>query len=138
MRDYPGYPEIVVIAFPKCGTKTLNKCFTSLGYKVFDVQQVINRNFLSVNQFQLAAFDKVFDDYGKGKIEFAELAKAVWESNKYDVIIKPAGLFWKEMSDHWPKAKLINMVREVESWKASLKGMMQQVRASKDHLFHKL
>ena len=29
-RDYPGYPEIVVIALPKCGTKTLNKCFTQV------------------------------------------------------------------------------------------------------------
>ena len=71
----------------------------------------------------------MFDNYGKEKIDFAELARVVWESNKYDVIIEPAGLFWKEMSDHWPKSKLINMVRDVQSWKASLKGMMQQGRA---------
>ena len=43
-REYPGYPEVVVIALPKCGTKTLNKCFTSLGYNVFDVQQVRFKN----------------------------------------------------------------------------------------------
>ena len=62
------------------------------------------------------------------------MAYQVWESNKYDVIIEPAGLFWKEMSDHWPKAKLINIVRDVESWKASLKGMMQQGIGSKSDI----
>ena len=56
-REYPGYPEVVVIALPKCGTKTMNKCFTSLGYKVFDVQQVRSiqkknaRLLLSVTKF---------------------------------------------------------------------------------------
>ena len=32
-KEYPGYPEYVVITLPKQGTKTMNKCFTSLGYK---------------------------------------------------------------------------------------------------------
>ena len=32
-KEYLGYPEYVVITLPKCGTKTMNKCFTSLGYK---------------------------------------------------------------------------------------------------------
>ena len=106
-RDYPGYPEIVVIALPKCGTKTLNKCFTELGYKVFDVQQ-------------LPAFHAQLDAYGTKKIDFGELAK-IWEENEYDVIIEPAGLYWVEMSQHWPKTKLINLVRDVVSWERSLK-----------------
>ena len=74
-KEYPGYPQIVVIALPKCGTKTLNKCFTTLGYKVFDVQQV-------------PGFSPVIDNYGKNKIEFAEMAKTIWEDNKYDVVIE--------------------------------------------------
>ena len=32
-KEYPGYPEYVVITLPKQGTKTINKCFSSLGYK---------------------------------------------------------------------------------------------------------
>lgn len=32
-KEYLGYPEYVVITLPKCGTKTMNKCFSSLGYK---------------------------------------------------------------------------------------------------------
>ena len=32
-KKYPGYPEYVVITLPKQGTKTMNKCFASLGYK---------------------------------------------------------------------------------------------------------
>ena len=39
-QEYRGYPEYVVIALPKSGTKTMNKCFTSLGYKVFDIIHV--------------------------------------------------------------------------------------------------
>ena len=112
-RDYPGYPEIVVIALPKSGTKTLNKCFTNLGYKVFDVQQ-------------LPGFSQTFDDYGKGKIKFAEMAKTIWEENEYDVIIEPSGLYWTEMADHWQKTKFINLVRDVESWQVSLKEKSNQ------------
>ena len=107
-KEYPGFPQIVVIAFPKCGTKTLNKCFTRLGYKVFDVQQV-------------PGFSHVFDDYGKNKIEFDEMAKKVWEENKYDVVIEPSALYWHEMAQHWPEAKFINLVRDVDSWQVSLK-----------------
>ena len=32
-KEYPGYPEYVVITLPKQGTKTINKCCSSLGYK---------------------------------------------------------------------------------------------------------
>ena len=117
-REYPGYPEIVVIAFPKCGTKTLNKCFTSLGYKVFDVEQ-------------LAGYAHTFDDYGKQKIEFAEMAKTVWEENEYDVIIEPAGLYWTEMADYWPKTKFINITRDVESWQESLKDRSRHIVLTK-------
>ena len=59
LNDYVKY---VVIAWPKCGTKSMNKCFTSLGYKVFDVPQV-------------AAYTESLDLYGRQKISFAELAK---------------------------------------------------------------
>ena len=40
MSKYPGYPQYIIAAFPKCGTKTINKVFTELGYKVFDVMQM--------------------------------------------------------------------------------------------------
>ena len=77
-QEYPGYPQVVIIALPKCGTKTLNKCFSSLGYKVFDVQQ-------------LPGFSPIVDRYGKNEIEFAEMAKTIWEDNQYDVIIELKG-----------------------------------------------
>jgi len=73
----------------------MNKCFTCLGYKVFDVMQMNNHA-------------KEFDDYGTGKIDFAEFAK-IWEDNHYDVIIEPAGLYWFEMAPHWPKTKFIQL-----------------------------
>ena len=103
-KEYPGYPEYVVITLPKCGTKTMNKCFTSLGYKgklghgrgpytcltVFPAV-IIGcifkwHNFQSYSVFDIMQandFAKEFDDYGKEKIEFAQLAK-IWEDNKYE------------------------------------------------------
>ena len=36
-------------------------------------------------------FAKEFDDYGKEKIEFAELAK-IWEDNKYEVWVSQSNV----------------------------------------------
>lgn len=77
------------------------------------------------------------------------MAAKVWEENKYDVIIEPAGIYWHEMAEHWPKVifctnqkllsnkiqtKFINIVRDVESWKASLKGFIGQLYEMPDDL----
>ena len=35
------------------------------------------------------------------------MAAKVWEQNKYDVILEPAGIYWHEMAQHWPKVSLI-------------------------------
>lgn len=109
-KEYPGYPEYVVITLPKQGTKTMNKCFTSLGYRVFDIMQ-------------LNDFAKEFDDYGKEKIQFAELAK-IWEDNKFEVIIEPSALFWHEMVQHWPKTKFIQLTRDMAGFKQSIQGFL--------------
>jgi hypothetical protein len=58
------------------------------------------------------------DAYGREKIEFCELA-VIWENNKYDVIIEPAGLMMYEMMTHWPNTKFIHMTRDPEQWKTS-------------------
>ena len=71
---YRGYPAYVIIALPKCGTKSMGKCFAHLGYKVFDITQMNDH----VEQFNA---------YGRKKMQFADFAKAVWEDNEYDVII---------------------------------------------------
>ena len=67
----------------------------------------------------------MFDDYGTKKIEFDQLAKQVWEDNQFDVIIEPAGLYWYEMAQHWPEAKFINLVRDVDNWAVSLKEFVK-------------
>jgi len=109
-NHYPGYPRYVVIAFPKTGTKTLHQIFHSLGYKVFDVHSTPD-------------YAKEFNQFGKEEIEFAELAK-IFEENKYDVVIEPAGILWTYMVKHWPKTKFIHVTRDEESWKKSFTGFM--------------
>ena len=125
--EYPGFPEYVIISLPKCGTKTMNKCFSSLGFKVFDVMQVkISFTDLKLKFRQINNHAKEFDDYGTKKTRFAELAK-IWEDNKYDVIIEPAGLYWLEMSKHWPKTKFIQLCRDVDNWDQSVSGFMKTI-----------
>ena len=68
---------------------------------------------------QLNDFAKQFHDYGTEKIQFSQLAK-IWEDNKYEVIIEPSALYWKEMAEHWPKTKFIHLIRDLDGWKKSL------------------
>jgi len=121
---YPGYPRYVVVAMWKCGTKTLNEVFTSLGFKVFDLMQ-------------MSDYAKEFNQFGKEEIDFAQLAK-IWEENEVDVIIEPAGLYWNWMVDHWPKTKFIHAVRDEASWKKSYSEFSQMVYSQKTGLEHLL
>ena len=70
--------------------------------------------------FQIGAYWETFEQHGKKQISFAEMAKTIWEDNKYDVVIEPAGLYWYEMSQIWPNTKFIHLYRDVESWSRSL------------------
>ena len=55
MSEYPGHPRYVVVAMPKSGTKTMNKVFRQLGFKVFDIfelcdhAELVSRVFFSRN-----------------------------------------------------------------------------------------
>ena len=43
------------------------------------------------------------------------------------MIIEPAGLYWLEMSQHWPNTKFIQLCRDVESWEQSVSGFMKTI-----------
>jgi len=111
---YPGYPKFVVISMPKCGTKTMNAVFKSLGYKVFDYFEILDNA-------------KYFNAYGKGFIEFDEMARKIWLENEFDVIIEPAGIFWTEMVDLWPETKFIHLNRDFVAWKKSFEDFHKVV-----------
>ena len=32
-KTHPGYPQYVIVSMMKSGTKSMNKCFKSLGYR---------------------------------------------------------------------------------------------------------
>ena len=119
-REYPGYPLVVIPALVKCGNQTLNKCFEILGYKVCGMAQI-------------PSLSQAMADYGTGKINFPEMAKIAWEDNEYDVIIEPSGLYFKEMAEHWPKTKFINLVRDPIEFKQSLEVL--QCRLSENFHF---
>ena len=52
---------------------------------------------------------------------------SLFEDNKYDVIIEPAGLYWLEMANHWPKTKFIQLVRDIESWETSASNFLKAI-----------
>ena len=52
---------------------------------------------------------------------------SLFEDNKYDVIIEPAGLYWLEMAQHWPKTKFIQLVRDIESWETSASNFLKAI-----------
>jgi len=105
-KGYIGYPEYVVLAMPKSGTKSVNKMFTNLGYKVHDI-------------FEFFDTADYFLQYGEEKISFGEYAKHAFEDPGFNVIIEPAGVMWMDMVKHWPKTKFIQLVRDEDSWKKS-------------------
>ena len=50
--------------------------------------------------FQIGSCWKTFE-HGKKQIPFAEMAKTIWDDNKFDVVIGPAGLYLYEISQMW-------------------------------------
>merc|ERR1712168_519040 len=124
MSKYPGYPQFVILAMPKSGTKTMGAALSSLGFKVFDVMQAMEHA-------------KTLNQFGKSEIEFPEVAK-IWEDNEYDVIIEPAGIYWTWMAEHWPKTKFIHVVRDEESWKKSYIEFFRAIYENKTSLEHVL
>ena len=106
----------------------MNKCFTSLGYKGINLTKIaLFKSHLVFDVPQVAAHAETLDLFGRQKISFAELAKRVWEENKYEVICEPSGLYWYEMSQHWTKTKFIHLTREVNSWVKSLHDFCRPV-----------
>jgi len=112
-QDYRGYPLVVFIALPKSGTKSINKAFSDLGFKVFDV-------------FQAYDYCEEFAAYGKEEIGFKEIADK-FVAEKYDVILEPSHLYWHEMAEAWPKTKFVQVTRELEAWCKSFEGQMRSI-----------
>ena len=57
------------------------------------------------------------------------------------MIIELAGLYWLEMSKHWPKTKFIQLCRGVDNWEQSVSGFMKTIigiqnGAIMDHVYY--
>ena len=67
-EEYRGYPLVVFISLPKCGTKSINKAFTDLGYKVADAHQIFD-------------FIELYDSFGKMETDFKVSSTTMTHSN---------------------------------------------------------
>ena len=87
--------KVIVAGFSKTGTKTMNFALTQLGYKVYDLVD----HFWFHEKFWV----KIFKDGGTIE-DFKEMYRDV------DAVVDvPACVFWEEIAQAFPDAKVINL-----------------------------
>ena len=89
--------KVIVAGFSKTGTKTMNSALTKLGYNVYD--------FMDHYYYHEKYWTKIFKDGGTIE-DFREMYESV------DAVVDvPAFMFWEEMSEAFPEAKVaINFI----------------------------
>jgi len=101
--------KVICAGFQKTGTKSLGRALEQLGYKVYDASETY------------VYMRRIWMDYFAGKVTIEEVC-AAYDRAGVDVIVDgPGNYFWKEMSDYWPKAKIILTLRDNEDkWYQSM------------------
>ena len=84
--------KVIFAGFSKTGTKSMNSALTELGYNVYD--------FIDHFWYHEKYWTKIFKD-GGNILDFQEMYK-----NVDAVVDMPAFLFWKEISEAFPDAKV--------------------------------
>ena len=84
--------KVIVAGYSKTGTKTMNAALTELGYNVYD--------YIEHFTFHFDEWKNIFE--GKGSaINFETMYKGVDAVTDH-----PANIFWKEIYDAFPDAKV--------------------------------
>lgn len=97
--------KIICAGLPKTGTKSMASALRMLGYVVYDAPEHF--------QYHMNEYDQAFST---GKVpDFASMY------SKVDAITDtPACLFWKELKETFPDAKVVSMERDcVDDWSKS-------------------
>lgn len=112
--------SIIGAGFGRTGTESLKKALEILGfgpcYHMFEVLPHAERvaTWRAAASGEISDWDQVFSEYN---------ATVDW----------PAAYFWRELSDHYPKAKIILSIRDADSWYQSMENTILQIlRNSED------
>ena len=107
--EHPGLCYIYV-GFSKCRTKSIQKSFEKLGYKVHGSNDHLF-NYKSWNKFL---------DQNLSRVERLSALKHLYVSQKVDVVVGgPVYFFWAELLEIFPEAKVVFFQRDEDSWQKS-------------------
>lgn len=101
--------KIICAGFQKTGTKSLSRALEELGYKVYDAAETY------------IYMRETWIDFFAGRRTIQQVCEE-YDRHGVDVIVDgPGNYFWREMSEYWPKAKIILTVRDnEEKWYESM------------------
>ena len=102
--------KFIYAGYSKCGTKTIAHVFKKLGYRVYDQEEFY---IYTLN------FWKIFNDQNNS---VEEKQKAIYDMLKNTDVVTdmPFYLYWKEILDVFPNAKVIFYERPEDEWFISL------------------
>ncbi|XP_018673107.2 uncharacterized protein LOC108951032 [Ciona intestinalis] len=105
--------KVIYVGYSKTGTKTMAAVFREFGYKTYDWLE---------NEYYLGNDWRRIIHYGGTVEDLRRMYKGV------DAVVDaPAYLFWKEMSEAFPEAKLIICIRDETLWAYSMKKQMTSI-----------
>ena len=107
--------KYIYASYAKCGTKSYCQAFRQLGYKVFDW----NESMLYHHNEWLEIFN-----YATSHERIKQLLYNMYKDIEV-VTDAPAYLYWQELSEIFPDAKLVFYEREIESWAVSFRGQVE-------------
>ncbi|XP_076803509.1 uncharacterized protein LOC143447341 [Clavelina lepadiformis] len=114
--------KVIVAGYPKTGTKSMNAALSELGYNVYD--------FLDHFWYHGDKWAKILSSSGGSIEDFKEMYQTV------DVVAdSPPNLFWEEILQAFPDAKVILTTREEDGW---YKSYCKHNEVLKENLMYKI
>ncbi|KAF2161926.1 hypothetical protein M409DRAFT_69449 [Zasmidium cellare ATCC 36951] len=114
--------EVLCFGLPRTGTQSMQEALTILGYPTYHFSSIF-RNCRDGEMWKdaiSAKFKGVGQKYGKE--EFDQLLGHVSATTD-----APSILFWEELMEYYPSAKIILVERDVEKWVASISVLLEGI-----------
>lgn len=113
--------EVLCFGLPRTGTQSMQEALNILGYPTYHYSSIF-RNARDGDMWKEAIAAK-FKGVGKfGKDDFDQLLGHVSATTD-----APSILFWQELMEHYPDAKIILVERDIEKWVRSISVLLEGV-----------
>lgn len=113
--------EVLCFGFPRTGTQSMQEALNILGYPTYHYSSIFKN--VQDGDMWKEAMDAKFKGVGTfGKQQFDQLLGHV--SATTDV---PSVLFWQELMEYYPDAKIVLVERDIEKWFTSISGLLEGI-----------